>query len=240
MQRGIVLQYDEKGGVGRVITDGVLYLFTCKQWQGSVPPDKNTIVDLNLQDQVLLTLKAVPQAQLLQEQAERLQRAEISSNFTEHTGLRFEKLSNRPLGWPTVAAQILFIFSLFKLPALSLEILWFRGSVTFYELLRNPLIQTPPLFVILVYLSCLSIALPYFIRRRHGWLTMALPLVAVGGISLLFLHQFQQYLPTSDTLMGFHTEDLWTVFRLKEGFYALVGSALFLALRGIYEFLTQR
>lgn len=240
MQRGIVLHYSKEDGMGQVITKGTRYIFEASQWIGDAVPSENRVVDLDIRDRVLITVNEISEEVLLMEKVAWLREEAIQSG-KGLTGsvVNFGQSLVALLGWTVVVAQILFILSTFGLPIISTHILWFTGSASLYELLSNPLLHAPALYLWALYASCVVVLVPRLLISRMSWLALLLPLLVLTSSALLAQDKFQNLYSGLGAIVDSDAKGLMRLIHFEAGFYGAVASSLVMAWLGLRRFFSQ-
>jgi hypothetical protein len=245
--RGRILQYNGNDGSGVIVADGQQYAFNISLWKGNIAPVVGKTVEVAMANGLIQSTIPVADDVLLKEKA-----AELKGRFGGLVGGLGASLAKGGDGTaaataPAISASGLVQFygrnTLIAYVAFLLGTIAFNAiSISFFGMSQGkPLYDLAELLSqmggaggvkLLLLLSYVGIAVPYFWRDRRGWLALCLPLLAVLWALWAGFHA------TSGMSSGGDGPGFFDLFSFGFGFYLSLAAAVYLALAGFRKFAT--
>jgi hypothetical protein len=227
--RGRILQYNGTDGTGVVVADGQQYKFSITNWKADTPPAVGKTVELTLADGQVHAVTQVPDDVLLREKTAELT-GELSGMVGGAAGAGgVGGMLVGKFGKPILIAYGVFLIATLFLPAVNMPMIGGEPMFKLASLLAT--LGGGGGVKLLLILSYLSIAVPFFWPDKKGWLALLLPLLAV-------LWAFVSARKATGGPMG-GGGGLGDVFGiLGVGFYLAIIAAIVLALQGFKKYAT--
>jgi hypothetical protein len=249
VMRGKILQYNGNDGSGVIVADGQQYAFNISLWKGNIAPAVGKTVDVVMKDGLIQSTIPVADDVLLKEKA-----AELKGRFDGLVGglgasLAKGSAGEASMGGGAPAAGIIQFYGrnvLIAYVAFLLGTIAFNAiSISFFGMSQGkPLYDLAELLSqmggaggvkMLLILSYLGIAVPYFWRDRRGWLALCLPMLAILWALWSGMHAVGQ----ASSGAGGDGPGFFDFFSFGFGFYLSLAAAIYLALAGFRKFATS-
>jgi hypothetical protein len=240
MDRGKILQCSQDQGNGCVVSNTRQFDFNIRQWKGSSAPTLNRIVEVDVREGALVSVVEVPEDVILGEKAAQVKaQASKARRQLGDQGLKVWRRLVASAGLVAVIAQIAYILSLFGLPAASIHMQWFQGSTTLYQILSDPTVNMPPLYMWCLYASCVAICLPVVVKSKKSWLALLLPLLLMLIVGYEAYAKLQEMGAEGNFFGQIAAEGIRQGVNFEIGSYTIVASAAIMAVQGIRKFLVH-
>jgi hypothetical protein len=248
--RGRILQYNGNDGTGVIVADGQQYAFNISLWKGNIAPVVGKTVEVAMANGLIQSTIPVADDVLLKEKA-----AELKDRFGGLVGGLGASLakggdgssgSSAATAMPSISGSgivshygrnVLIAYVAFLLGTIAFNAI----SISFFGVSQGkPLYDLAELLSqmggaggvkLLLLLSYVGIAVPYFWRDRRGWLALCLPLLAVLWALWSGFHAVSGASGGSGDGPGF-----FDFFSFGFGFYLSLAAAIYLALAGFRKF----
>lgn len=243
MNRGKIIQYDSQAGKGVVSVAGEQHGFTISQWRGDEAPNINRLVNVEIADGQMSQVKPVPESVLVQEKASELQKV------IHERGKLVGGQAASVYGTPTLVSYATFVVATYVLSFVSINVFSANRSLTLSQAVTQLGIDGSGLAGPLFWLALLAPVLPFFLRQRQVWLTLAVPLLLVLFMLYSMWSQYQDHaerMRSINSAMDFFGGaekkggiSFGDIFTMGIGFYAALAASAYMAWSGIIRYLTR-